>query len=126
LTKCQPAAQEILVIDSSDGDDVTTLVDSFSHAGARRLADSRGGTAKAANLGLREATHDAVLFTHDDCVVSTDWIGTGARLMEIYPGSIITGGVFPKGDWRTIPGLATSPHPRDYTGTFGRVLVAHN
>ncbi len=126
LSDCAPLAGEIVVVDGSESVHVAELVDEFSAFGARRVKDDRGGAAKAANAGLREATYDTVLFTHDDCIVAPDWVGTGARLMRDYPGGLITGSVYPNGDPRSVPGLAMSSVSHDYTGTRARVLVAHN
>ena len=126
LGNCRPRASEIVVVDASGSTETPALVSTLAEIGARTILDERRGAAKAANLGLREAAYDTVLFTHDDCVVSADWVAVGARLIARSPEAIFTGSVYPKGDPRAVPGLAVDREPRDFNRTPARVLVAHN
>jgi glycosyltransferase involved in cell wall biosynthesis len=112
LCDCRPRASEILIIDASGTREIDELVASFADVGALRLDDPMGGIPKAANLGLHEASHKTVLFTHDDCEVSPDWVGIGARLIEERPGVLLAGSVYPRGDPRAVTGLAMNPEPR--------------
>ncbi len=117
VAACRPRASEVLVVDQSGGSQVEAIVASFEAHGVRRVADAGRGIGRAANLGLREARHDVVLITHDDCTIEPEWVKTGARLMAERPDGIITGRVLPVGDPRLVPTQRTDPDPVDYTGT---------
>ncbi len=68
------------------------------------------------NHGLRQARHDTVLVTHDDCVVEDDWVGVAQRLAGEHPGAIITGRVLPPEGSTYVPSTKSDPQPQDYTG----------
>jgi glycosyltransferase involved in cell wall biosynthesis len=53
LASCQPRAGEILVINSSQDDDITDVVAGFSGAGARRIGCQTLGLGSAFSLGLQ-------------------------------------------------------------------------
>jgi glycosyltransferase involved in cell wall biosynthesis len=126
LARCEPRATEILVVDGSQSGGIAELVENFAAGGARLLIDERKGTGAAVNKALEGASNDIVLLTHDDCVVATDWVAVGARLMAARPDRIVTGRVLALGDPRNVPGLATSGRAREYRRSPARVLLAHN
>src|SRR5207248_1806328 len=74
LAEAMPRAAEIVVVDQSGGGKVPALVRRFETAGARRVSSQGIGVALAANEGLKNARHEAILFTDDDCTVAADWI----------------------------------------------------
>ena len=127
LAEAMPRAAEIVVVDQSGGDEVAALVRSFEAAGARRLGSQGRGVALAANEGLKDARHEAILFTDDDCTVAADWIGVGLELMTKWPACIFTGRVLPSGNPANVPTTAVSVVARDYTGDpYCSVLVRSN
>jgi hypothetical protein len=117
LAACRPRADEILVVDQSHDPAVAELVAGFAVVGARLVPCFGRGVSKGANLGLREAAHEIVLVTHDDCTVAQDWIATAWELMAPDPQKIITGRVLPVGDPRAVPSTNEETTPRDFTGT---------
>ena len=106
------------MVDQSGGSDISAVVERFAGTGARVVPSSERGVARARNLGLREAAHDVVLMTDDDCTVDASWTRTAWELME--PGAllILSGRVLSQGDRRNVPAArrnrlpATTPgHP---------------
>jgi GT2 family glycosyltransferase len=127
LAECDPAADEILIIDQSDGNETADLVEQFAHIGVRRLVSHERSVGAARNDGLRAAHHETILITDDDCVVAPSWVAEGARLARTYTGHLITGRVLPGGDPRAIPSIRVDEEPEDYTGRmFCYVLFSNN
>jgi GT2 family glycosyltransferase len=98
ISRCDRPPAEVVVIDQSRSAEVAELVGDYGAIGARVVRCDGRGISVGTNLGLREATHDAVLVTHDDCTVEESWIATGARLMAGHPEMVLTGRVRPAGD----------------------------
>ena len=113
IQSCQPAADEILVVDQSGSEEVARLVEDI---GAHLVRCAGRGIGKATNLGLRAASHETVLVTHDDCTVSDDWVGTARALAARRPDVLFTGRVLPGGEADAVPSTIEDPVPRDYTG----------
>lgn len=113
LAASDPAPAEILVVDQSRDPAIVTLVEGVGAGHARVVASDGLGVARARNDGLREAAHDVVLITDDDCTVQPDWVATGWRLATEHPGAIVTGRVLPVGDARAVPSTKDEPAPRD-------------
>ena len=63
-------AEVLVVANDEDPDGATPEL-----PGARVIHSPRPGLAAARNLGFREARHDVVLFTDDDCLLPPDWCG---------------------------------------------------
>lgn len=127
LSVCVPGPAEIIVVDQSTSGDVSDVTARYRSVGARRLRDAGRGPARARNIGVREARHDVVLMTDDDCSVAPSWIGAAWQHMAGHPIRVITGRVLPAGDPATVPSTIDETTPRDYTG--GRhcgVLYADN
>lgn len=116
LARCEPPAEEIVVVDQSGGDEVSRLVESYRFAGARRVHSGARGTSAAMNLGLRSCGQDFVLVTHDDCTAERSWAGLGAERMGGAPDAIVTGRVRPAGDPEVVPSHKDDPRPHDFTG----------
>jgi GT2 family glycosyltransferase len=121
LAACSPRAAEILVVDSSEGGAVASIVAEFSSSGARLVRCELLGLGGAFNLGLREAQYEIVLLTNDDCVVEPDWVGAGTTALRAYDG-IVTGRVRPAGDPLVVPSTIDETEPREYRGLAGFFL----
>jgi GT2 family glycosyltransferase len=107
---------EVLIVDQSRGDEIARAAMDVLGKRARIVACEGTGVALALNTGLREARHDTVLVTHDDCHVHPSWVKTGWELIAAHPGCIVTGRVLPAGDPRAVPSTRDDPEPHDYTG----------
>jgi GT2 family glycosyltransferase len=127
LAACRPRAAEILLVTQDAHAHVKELAAAFSHTGARYVECPGRGVAAGRNLGLREASHDLVLITDDDCTPAADWVGRAYELMQARPGAIVTGRVLPVGDPRAVPSFKDDPRPHDFTGTVhGGALFPNN
>jgi GT2 family glycosyltransferase len=127
LAACAPRAAEILVVDQSQDPAVAQLVMEFAPAHARLVPCDGVGPSKARNVGLHAAQNAIVALTDDDCIVSTDWVGTAWQLMERDSERIVTGRVLPAGDPRAVPSTREDTTPRDFTGTLEMgVLFSNN
>jgi O-antigen biosynthesis protein len=119
LSECRPPAAEILVVDQSGDPAVVEGVGRFAAIGARIVSCEGLGTARARNLGLREASSTIVLFTDDDCTVDTGWVGAAAELVAAardQAPAMITGRVLPRGDPERVPSTKEDTEPQDHTG----------
>jgi GT2 family glycosyltransferase len=116
LSKCDPAADEILVVDQSGKPEVGQEIRRLADQNARLVACDGRGVSRGLNLGLRVARHDVVLVTHDDCTVDQSWVAVGTALMAADPGRIVTGRVLAAGDPRAVPSIKDDLEPHDYTG----------
>ena len=114
ISRCRPRAAEVVVVDQSGEKAVHALVSRLT--GARVLFSAVRDRGLAVNLGMREAGHEIVLVTDDDCTVSTSWIGTAWSHLSADPAAILTGRVLPAGDPAAIPSTIDAEVSRDYTG----------
>jgi GT2 family glycosyltransferase len=126
LAACDTHPAEVLVVDQSGEDKVAQLAAEFRRLGVRAIPCDGRGISLAMNLGLREAQHDIVLVTHDDCTVPPEWIATGWRLMASDPAKLVSGRVLPVGDPRAVPSTRDDPVPRDFTGEAECYLLFPN
>jgi GT2 family glycosyltransferase len=126
LARCEPRAAEIVVVDSSDDEDVADVVAGFSAAGARRIACHTLGLGTAFNLGLQEAQHEIVLLTNDDCTVEPSWVERGFRHASRDPRAIVTGRVRPQGDPAVVPSTNDDPVAREYSRQVAFVLYTQS
>ncbi len=85
------------------------------------------GLSRANNAGIALASHDLLVFTHDDVRVTREWFGTlvGA-LFAAGPRAVITGQVRPTAEER--PGgfqltIITDPEPATYEGRVGEDVL---
>ena len=116
LAACAPRAEEIVVVDQSGDAAIQRLVDSWAAIGARCVRCPGRGVSKGRNVGIREAAHEIVLVTDDDCTVAEDWVATAWALMGGDVTGIVTGCVLPVGDPQAVPSAKEDEEPRDYTG----------
>jgi GT2 family glycosyltransferase len=114
IANCDPPAAEVLVVDQSGNSGVAGLVAEFEASGARVVPCSGRGISLATNLGLREARHEVVAVTHDDCTVARSWAAAAWKLMNADPSRMVTGRVVPGGDPRAVPVQRTDPEPREF------------
>ena len=127
LAACRPRAEEILVVDQSGDPAVASAVQEFAPLGARLVRCDGRGVSVGRNVGLREARHEIVLVTDDDCRVADDWVGVAWRLMSVDRAKIVTGRVLHVGDPRAVPSTIDDPIPREFTGEArGGVLFPNN
>ncbi|MGH3003602.1 MAG: glycosyltransferase family 2 protein [Gaiellaceae bacterium] len=127
LAECSPPATEILLVTQANEDSVQLLAEEFGDAGARLVPCPGRGVAHGRNLGLRDARHDIVLITDDDCTVMPDWVERARALAEAWPGAIVTGRVLPVGERDAVPSFKDDPEPHDFTGAVhGGALFPNN
>jgi GT2 family glycosyltransferase len=121
LAACDPPVDEVLVVDSSDDDAVSVVVAAFAPF-ARRIHCTLPGLGTAFNLGLREARHEIVLLTNDDCTVEPDWVERGHAHASARGDAIVTGRVRPRGDPERVPSTIDDVTAREYAGKGAFVL----
>lgn len=124
LLRCDPPADEILVVDSSVDEAVADVVSEF--AAARRIAFDITGLGNALNRGLYEARHEVVLLTNDDCTVDPTWVERGLRHVSASADVIVTGRVRPQGDPTVVPSTIDSPEAHEYGDEVGFVLYTQS
>lgn len=113
---CDPAPDEVLVVDQSGGDAVAAVTGAIGSPLVRRTACDGTGTARAMNVGLAAIRNETVLVTHDDCTVAPEWVGCGTRLASLHPDAIVTGRVLPPDGSPYVPSTKIDEEPHDYTG----------
>ena len=121
LAACDPRAAEILVVDSSEDDAVSDVVADFTPA-ARTIRCDAPGLGTAFNIGLREARHEIVLLTNDDCTVESNWVERGHAHVSAHREAIVTGRVRPCGDPELVPSTIDDVTAREYAGKGAFVL----
>ena len=84
---------ELLIIDQSDGDETLNALAPFlDDERVRYLRSSEIGVARSRSLALREARHEFVLNTDDDCIVAPDWVESCLQALIDHPKSAIVFG----------------------------------
>jgi GT2 family glycosyltransferase len=116
LAACDPGPAEVLVVDQSAERLSRAPIARFPALGARLVSCDGSGAARARNVGFRQASHEFILCTDDDCTVAPDWIGRAVQGMQARPGAIVTGRVIPAGNPDRVPSTKQDLAPRDYTG----------
>jgi GT2 family glycosyltransferase len=115
LAACATAPAEVVVVDQGGLSDVAQTVARFEHYGARLVHCAGIGRGRGVNAGLREAKHEIVLVTDDDCTVSPSWIDVAWQQVTCTGKlAIITGRVLPAGDPRAVPSTIDDPQPREF------------
>jgi GT2 family glycosyltransferase len=115
ISSCSPAPDEVIVVDqSTDGRARAAISQSEGLLQTRHLPCAHEGLAAAHNAGIAAASHEIVLVTHDDCTVAADWVGVACAELAGSPDAIVTGQVFPTGDYVRVPTSRVDPTPRDY------------
>lgn len=116
IVACDPAPREIVVVDQSGGAAVEDAVREVGGPMARVVQCGGRGVARATNLGVRVARHEAILVTHDDCTVAPDWVAAGARHLRDHGDALFTGRVKPPPGAVYVPSTKDDPEPHDFTG----------
>ena len=76
---------EVIVSDDS-ADDRTRNYVALHHPGVHWVRGPRRGPAANRNVGVAAATGDWIVFTDDDCLPETGWIGAFVAALAVYPG----------------------------------------
>ena len=111
-----PPPDEIVVVDQSGDPAVASVVSRFEAAGARLLVATFRDRSLAVNLGMREARHELVAVTDDDCTVDPSWIDRAWEHVAADATTIVTGRVLPVGEAVAVPSLVGMEQPCEYTG----------
>ncbi len=83
---------EIIVIDNGSTDNTSLVVKAWSdRLPLRYLYEAQPGLSRARNRGFTASCGSYIFFTDDDCIVSSDWLTTGNRLLSELPRQIIGG-----------------------------------
>jgi glycosyltransferase involved in cell wall biosynthesis len=70
---------ELIVVDNGSTDDTAAVARSFadsSHVRVRYVLETRKGTSRARNAGIRESQGEIIAFTDDDMVLDRDWLSS--------------------------------------------------
>ena len=116
LAECEPRPDEVLVVDQSGAEEIKALVARFAGAGARYVYCTGRGKNLGLNGGLREAAHETVLFTDDDCTVAPSWVGVAVERLGRDHATILTGRVLAPHGSGHVPSTIDDPMPREYVG----------
>lgn len=74
LSQLKDADYEVLIVDSSSGDDRVRTAQLAARFGARYVPEPRPGLSLARNTGIAAATNEIIAFTDDDCIPAQDWL----------------------------------------------------
>lgn len=115
---------ELIIVDQSDVPDeqlaAPTTVDGCR---IRYEFTTERGLSRANNRGARAASHEMLVFTHDDVTVSPDWLSTLTRTLEAGgSGTVVTGRILASreaGAGGYAPTLRTGTEPVTYRGRIG-------
>jgi GT2 family glycosyltransferase len=100
LTKGTVAPAEVIVVDQAGGAATAEAVARYGgeHEVSHVVTDARGLSA-ARNTGIRQASHEWLAFTDDDCVPDVDWVSSIAARVGAAQGLDGLGGrVLPLGE----------------------------
>jgi glycosyltransferase involved in cell wall biosynthesis len=87
---------EVIVVDNNSMDDTKGVTNAFAKANPgsfKYVFEERQGKSFALNTGVRYAQGEIVAFTDDDCIVSSNWIGSIVREFEADPRLTGIGGM---------------------------------
>ena len=116
IAACEPTPAEVLIVDQSGSEEVAALASEIDRLNVRYVRCDGTGKSLGANLGMREAAHDIVLFTDDDCTVASTWVEKALEALDQHPGAIVTGRVLQPEGSGDVPSIIDSLEPREYTG----------
>jgi glycosyltransferase involved in cell wall biosynthesis len=127
IADCRPAPAEVVLVVQDGYDTADALAAEFARSCVRVVRCEGRGVSRGRNVGLREAAHETVLITDDDCTVHRDWVERAVGALQSRPRAIVTGRVVPVGDPRYVPSHKDDPVPYDFTGRIhGGALFPNN
>ena len=90
LERCNPAPDEVIVVDSDDDGSSQPVVTAFDQAvpAAVRYVQTTPSLTRQRNIGIDDASGDVVVFMDDDVGIEPDLF---ARLDEVYRDSAVVG-----------------------------------
>ncbi|MDB4870304.1 MAG: glycosyl transferase family 2 [Gemmatimonadales bacterium] len=84
---------ELLVVDNNSTDDTQTVLAEFAtRLPLRPLREPAPGKSNAANLAVREARGEYILWTDDDVFVGPNWLSQYVAAFRRYPDADVFGG----------------------------------
>lgn len=116
--------REIVIVDQSDvSNPRLAQLDGDRSCTVRYVWTESRGLSAANNLGVAEAHHDVLVFTHDDVTVAPEWLGSLVRaLVSQGLRSVVTGQVRPseaEAAGGFAPSTKTDEAPAVYSGRIG-------
>ena len=85
---------ELIVVDNNSTDDTPRVVSEFiSRLPIRSLREPSPGKSNAANLAVREARGEYMLWTDDDVLVDPDWMRAYVAAFRRFPDADVFGGL---------------------------------
>jgi len=121
FTHLEPASGvewEVLVVDNNSTDETPDVLAEFvTRLPLRSLHEPSAGKSNAANLAVREARGDYILWTDDDVLVASDWLREYVAAFQRYPDADVFGG-------RIDPWFEGTP-PRWLAEGFGAVAAVY-
>ena len=84
---------ELIVVDNNSSDDTQSVLRDFTNKlPLRALKEPAPGKSNAANLVVREAHGEYIIWTDDDVLVSPDWVSQYVAAFQRYPEAEVFGG----------------------------------
>lgn len=84
---------ELLVVDNNSTDETPDVLEEFvTRLPLRPLSEPSPGKSNAANLAVREARGEYILWTDDDVLVGADWVRQYVDAFRRYPECVVFGG----------------------------------
>lgn len=93
LGACNPHPAEVVVVDDAGDEplDQSELADGLAFRLRVVRNDRRVGPGAARNRGVHASRGDVLLFTDDDCIVRSDWVGVLAGAVETRADDMLGG-----------------------------------
>jgi len=88
LKKQTVSPGEIIVVDSSTGEDTQAVLDAYPQVVRLRIPNGRNNRPQAKNLGIAHASGDIIAFLDDDSMAQPDWL---CFLLEPYADPSVGG-----------------------------------
>jgi glycosyltransferase involved in cell wall biosynthesis len=82
------APDEVIVVDSSTGEDTQAVLDGYPEVVRLRIPDGRNNMPQARNLGIAHAHGEIIAFLDDDSMAQPDWLRC---LLEPYADPTVGG-----------------------------------